>query len=181
MKRDLTRKEFLGLSLGLVAFAAGCGDDGGTGDDAAGSSSGAGSSGDGGPSTNTSPGDSSGGPGDSSGGPGDSSGGPGDSSSGGPGDSSSGGPGDSTGDTGAGACVTVTAVFDNHPHDLQIPIADIEAGVEMTYTAGGSHDHDVTLTAGDFANLAAGQTIMVDAELGGGMPHPHVVTINCEM
>jgi hypothetical protein len=188
MKRDYTRKEFLGLGLGLASLAvAGCGDDGagseetggpgstgpGTGaDDDGGTPSTMTNADDDGGNTTTGPGaESSGGPADSSGGPADSSGGPAESSGSGDGGSSSGGA--------AVECSAPEIDIDLHPHELTIPEADVIAGVETTYTLGGGHMHELTLTADDFAALQAGETIMVMAEPGGQNNHPHTVTITC--
>ncbi|MEJ7731544.1 MAG: hypothetical protein WKG00_20315 [Polyangiaceae bacterium] len=57
--------------------------------------------------------------------------------------------------------------------------ADITAGVDKDYTAtGATHDHPVTVTAADFAALAAGNTVTVVAEQGGSQ-HTHQVTLVC--
>ncbi len=46
------------------------------------------------------------------------------------------------------------------PHDLTIPLSDLVAGVQKTYTTTGiSHDHKMTLTAADFSALQKGQTV----------------------
>lgn len=190
MKRDYTRKEFLGLGLGLASLAvAGCGDDG-AGSDETGTATnptGTGSGDDGGtPSTMTNADDdggessSSGGPADSSGGPADSSGGPADSS-GGPADSSGSGGSESGSSSGGAAveCSNPDIEIDLHPHTLTIPEADVIAGAEMTYELGGAHTHMLTLTTDDFAALQAGESITVMATPGGGNNHPHMVTITC--
>jgi hypothetical protein len=191
MKRDYTRKEFLGLGLGLASLAVvGCGDDGAGSEETGGTSpTGPGTAGDddGTPSTMTNADDggvTSTGPGDSSGpGPGDSSGpGPGDSSGPGPGDSSSGpGPGDSSdsgssSDGAAVSCANPDITIDLHMHTLTIPEEDVIAGKEVTYQMGGGHTHTLTLTSDDFAALAAGETIMVQSS---NDVHMHTVTITC--
>ncbi len=59
--------------------------------------------------------------------------------------------------------VIVADVSQNHGHTLEIPVADIVAGVEKTYVTGGTtgHCHVVTLTAADFAMLQAGGEVRV--------------------
>jgi hypothetical protein len=50
--------------------------------------------------------------------------------------------------------------YGSDPHDLVIPVADIEAGVTKTYsTTGTSHTHDITVTAADFEALRNGQAV----------------------
>lgn len=46
------------------------------------------------------------------------------------------------------------------PHDLAIPLADLEAGVAKTYTTTGfGHTHQVALTEADFAALRNGESV----------------------
>jgi hypothetical protein len=178
MTMELTRKQFMvRCAAGLTAFAFGCGDDGA--DD-----TGAGTTGN--PST-------SGGPASGSGMSSDptadtSSGSEGSSESGG--SSSSEGSGSSSGsesgsDTdvttgGESACrgdVIVAAISLNHEHVLEVPVADIEAGVEVTYDASGTagHCHAVTLTAEDFATLRAGGVVTKFSCNGGD----HQFVLSC--
>lgn len=176
---ELTRKQFMvRCAAGLTAFAFGCGDDGG--DD-----TGAGTTGN--PST-------SGGPASGSGMSSDptadtSSGSEGSSESGG--SSSSEGSGSSSGsDSGSGSdtdvttggesvckdTVIVAAISGNHGHVLEVPMEDIEAGVETTYDASGEagHCHAVTLTAEDFATLRAGGAVTKFSCNGGD--HQYVLS-----
>jgi hypothetical protein len=188
----LTRKSFLvRTAAGVAALAAGsmgaagCGgggsDDEDTGAGPSGSGDGSGSGDDDGDDGGPGPGPGSGtdgGPGssddDADGGPG-----PGDGSSSGgepdP-DSSSGG----SGETGVeSVCVAnvVAEIANNHGHALEIPLADIEAGVEVTYDASGTagHCHEVTLTAEDFAMLRAGQAVIKFSCNGGD----HQFVLSC--
>jgi hypothetical protein len=196
MTMQITRKKFLDLSLGtLGAVGIGaCGGDDGTDD----GNNDTGSSGDDddddsmtdpsmtaaddddddGSSSMTDPSDSS----SSAGTDPDSSSGPGDDSSSGPGDdSSSSGPGDdsSSSDGGEACSSDPTSSFDLHAHTLDIPLADVLAGVDADYIAGGGHDHDVHVTAENFAALAAGEEVVVTSGDGGMGPHSHMVTLIC--
>lgn len=93
------------------------------------------------------------------------------------GSSSGSGPGDST--TGsASACegMVVAAISNNHGHTLEIPLADIEAGIEVTYDASGDsgHCHEVILTAEDFATLRDGGVVTKYSCNGGD--HQYVLS-----
>ena len=68
----------------------------------------------------------------------------------------------SSGDVCSGDTV-VADVSQNHGHTLEIPVADIVAGVEKQYVTGGTtgHCHVVTLTAADFATLQSGGEVRV--------------------
>ncbi|MCE7895017.1 MAG: hypothetical protein DYH12_35810, partial [Sorangiineae bacterium PRO1] len=70
----------------------------------------------------------------------------------------------------------VAAISQNHGHALTVPMADIEAGVEKTYSAKGSanHCHQVTLTAQDFATLKAGG--VVTKKSCNGTDHEYVLS-----
>ncbi|MBC8068442.1 MAG: hypothetical protein IAG13_08920 [Deltaproteobacteria bacterium] len=75
-----------------------------------------------------------------------------------------------------------TSAFSGHPHNLDIPLADVLAGVMQMYVAdGGGHTHAVTLSAGDFATLSSTGSVIVGSGTADGMPggHTHTVTINC--
>jgi hypothetical protein len=80
---------------------------------------------------------------------------------------------------GGGSCDSVsTEIAANHGHMVTVPPADVLEGAMTTYElVGASHTHHVTLSADDFANLAAGQTVMIltttDAD------HDHEVTFRC--
>ena len=46
------------------------------------------------------------------------------------------------------------------PHDVSVPLADLQSKAEKTYVStGNGHDHKVTLTAADFEALRNGQTV----------------------
>ena len=137
-----------GITGALVACAGDDPDPGGSTSAAGGSGSGNGSGGDGG--------NGSGGSGNGSGGSGNGSGGNG---SGGMGTG-----GNNTGGGIAGACGGALTVLGSNyasdPHDLVIPLADLEAGELRTYTTtGNGHTHDVTLSEADFAALQRGETV----------------------
>lgn len=80
-----------------------------------------------------------------------------------------------------GAMATCTngagSTFNIHSHQMTVSQADIDAGVAKTYTATGGHNHDVTLTAGDFTTLANNGTVVVTSGEGAG--HTHQVTVTC--
>lgn len=189
----MTRKQFLQLSAGAAAATIiGCADEGGGGDST------------GTPGTTTDA--STGGPLTS--GPGDSTGPSqttGASTSGasaetgstgpagttaedstGPGGTSSGGA-ESTGaeqSTSSGGGVELCGdgaetEFDGHVHTLTISAADIMAGDEQDYVAGGGHTHPVHISAAQFATLLETGTVVVSAGDGGFGPHMHTVTITC--
>jgi hypothetical protein len=153
MQRSYTRGEFLQAGLGLLAVAAGCGDDGG-----AGGSGGTGHSGgaaaDGGAGAGASPG--SGGAGGTPSDGGSPATGGGGSTAANP---SVGGGGGAAPSSCTGAIVALISA--NHGHELTVPLADIEAGVDKTYDVSGSaqHCHEVTLTAADFLTLQSGGTV----------------------
>ncbi|HEU5297770.1 MAG TPA: hypothetical protein VFU71_23550 [Burkholderiaceae bacterium] len=72
----------------------------------------------------------------------------------------------------------------NHGHLLTVPTADLTSTTAMTYSIMGSatHDHSVTLSPADLAQLNSGGTVTVvssvtDAPTFG--PHSHGVTVTC--
>jgi hypothetical protein len=77
---------------------------------------------------------------------------------------------------GAGA----TSISANHNHALVVPAADVTAATEKTYSIKGtsSHDHKVTITSAQFAELASGSSI-VTVSLADGTSHRHSVTVSC--
>jgi hypothetical protein len=88
---------------------------------------------------------------------------------------------DGPADTGAGGCDAGAdaTISGNHGHELTVPSADITAGAAATYGIQGSatHAHDVSLTADQMAQIAAGMSVNVTSSSGGG--HTHQVTIAC--
>lgn len=187
--RMLSRQTFLlQMTAGFAVLAVGCGDDGDgssstTGDDtdptnasmsgSTSTTSGGSSSTSGGTST-TDPTSGSGSSGDNETSAGSESG----SSTGSAEEGSTTSGSDSTGE--ANVCmrdVVVAQVSLNHGHALEIPMADIEAGVEVTYDASGTagHCHAVTLTAEDFATLRGGGVVTKFSCNGGD----HEFVISC--
>lgn len=73
----------------------------------------------------------------------------------------------------------IGTIASNHGHSLAVPVADVQAGVEKTYTIQGNsgHDHNVTVTAANFINLSNGQAFEITSTAGGG--HTHIVTVFC--
>lgn len=81
-----------------------------------------------------------------------------------------------------------TSIAGNHPMGahtvMTIPTADIDAAQDATYTVElgggmGGHTHEITITAADFAELSAGNTISVTSTTGGNNDHTHVIMIAC--
>jgi hypothetical protein len=77
----------------------------------------------------------------------------------------------------ANACAATISV--NHGHVLVVTREDVAAGEDRTYSLRGValHDHTVTLTAADFATLAAGGTVGPLTSSFSG--HAHEVTVVC--
>ncbi len=67
----------------------------------------------------------------------------------------------------------------NHGHMLTVSAADVAAHVSKTYSIKGTagHDHLVTVTAAQFAQLGAGHAITLASTNGAG--HTHSVTVTC--
>jgi hypothetical protein len=72
----------------------------------------------------------------------------------------------------------------NHGHLLTVPTADLTSTTAMTYSIMGSatHDHSLTLSPADLAQLDSGGTVTVvssvtDAPTFGS--HSHGVTVTC--
>ena len=169
----------LQVASGFAALAVGC--DGGSDDDSGSGTDGTGS-------TSTSGGSTSGDGSSSSTGSDETTDGttvdPGTSSgtTGGADTGSSSGEGSSSGSSSGGEAnlcnegSIVAVISMNHGHALEIPLADIEAGVETTYnTSGSNHCHEVVLTAEDFATLRAGGTVIKYSCNGGD----HEYALSC--
>jgi hypothetical protein len=59
-----------------------------------------------------------------------------------------------------GALLVKGSNYGKDPHDLSIPIDDLNGGVSKTYeSTGNGHTHNVTLTAADFDALRNGETV----------------------
>lgn len=86
--------------------------------------------------------------------------------------------GESTAAAGCDTDPSVT-IATNHGHALVVPLADVTAAVDVTYDIMGTsaHNHQVTLTATDFASLLAGMSVSVTSTDGDG--HTHQVSIVC--
>lgn len=89
-----------------------------------------------------------------------------------------------SGTTGGGACTSDPTVefVSNHnpgPHVLVVTLAEVEAGVEMQYNIQGQsgHPHTVVLTAEDFATLQ--QTGSIQVESSNDAMHTHVINVTC--
>ena len=67
----------------------------------------------------------------------------------------------------------------NHGHTLAVTMADVNAAADKTYSIAGTspHDHTVTITAAQFAQLKTGTTLNITSGTGGG--HTHTVTVMC--
>jgi hypothetical protein len=80
---------------------------------------------------------------------------------------------------GGGGCTTPEATIGtNHGHSLVVPIADVTAAADRTYSIRGAsaHDHMVTITAAQFGMLADGATLSLTSTSSG---HTHSVTVTC--
>lgn len=96
--------------------------------------------------------------------------------------SSSSTPSPSTSGGGGGTCKTNGAKdqgLDDPLHHLVVPAADVVAGTDKTYSIKGTqtHDHTVTVTAADFANLAQGTTFTVTST--NTLSHTHTFSVVC--
>jgi hypothetical protein len=145
----LTRKSFLmgSLALGALAVLDGCGesDNGEGGTGGMGGSGGTGGSG-------------------ATGG------------SGGTGGSGATGGGGTGGGNGALCTAGANGPSNTHGHSISIPQAHIDDPQDRTYrSSGGDHNHNVTVTAADFAALAANGVVTVTSD----DTHLHTWVITC--
>jgi hypothetical protein len=95
-----------------------------------------------------------------------------------------GGGGGSGGGPGFGAGCSATGISNNHGHMLTVPTADLSLTVSKSYSIQGTagHDHSVTLTAQNFADLKNGLSVTVISTSTDAAPyglHPHTVAIKC--
>lgn len=91
------------------------------------------------------------------------------------GDGGAGTPGD-----GGTVCSSIgVRITSNHGHTLEVPLADVEAGVEKTYTLAdnGNHEHTVVVTAAQFADIASGSVVTARSNVFGS--HSHGVEVTC--
>ena len=73
-----------------------------------------------------------------------------------------------------------TAISGNHGHVLSIPVDDADSTVDMVYSIVGAADHNhlVTLTAANFAQIKSKNPVTIISSPGGD-GHIHSVTVNC--
>ena len=102
-------------------------------------------------------------------------GGGGGTATGGTGGSATGGTGGGSGDT----CAESIAGNHDAPHKVDVTSADVTAAQNKDYDIRGtaSHTHTLTLSAADFATLAAGTAVTVKTH--GGPAHEHDITVTC--
>jgi hypothetical protein len=71
----------------------------------------------------------------------------------------------------------------NHGHSMMVTAAEVNAGVDKTYSimGGANHTHMVTVTAANFAALKANSVAIVTvvSTPGGDPAHMHTVMIFC--
>jgi hypothetical protein len=74
-----------------------------------------------------------------------------------------------------------TAISGNHGHSLTIPAADVDSMVSKTYSIAGTagHDHTITLTPAQLAQIKLMNAVTVTSTIGGSPSHTHDVTVNC--
>lgn len=74
---------------------------------------------------------------------------------------------------------TAITIGSNHGHTLVVSKADVNSGVEKTYSIQGSsgHDHSVTLTAANFTSLKNNSSISVVST--NDDDHTHSVSVSC--
>ena len=73
-----------------------------------------------------------------------------------------------------------TTISGNHGHALTIPPNDVDSTVAIVYSIAGSADHNhlVTVTPQQFAQIKKKNAVLVISTIGGD-GHLHEVTINC--
>ena len=73
-----------------------------------------------------------------------------------------------------------TTISANHGHALTIPSTDVDSPVAIVYSIAGSADHNhlVTVTPQQFAQIRNKTAVLVISTIGGD-GHLHEVTINC--
>jgi hypothetical protein len=75
---------------------------------------------------------------------------------------------------------TASAITANHGHALMVPVADFTSPqIDHTYSIQGSagHDHTITLTGAQLADVLAGNTVTVTST--ETLAHTHGVTVIC--
>jgi len=88
------------------------------------------------------------------------------------GGSDAGGPAPAPGPGPANACSS-SNITANHGHVLVIPRADLDSTTPMSYGIQGSalHNHSVTFSAAQLAQLKAGQAVTVTSSISDGHNH----------
>lgn len=77
-------------------------------------------------------------------------------------------------------CETPEVAIGGHKgHTLTVSPEDVAAGTEREYDIQGAspHTHTVIVTAGNFATLATGESVVVTSSRDAG--HTHSITISC--
>ena len=79
-----------------------------------------------------------------------------------------------------GACVqngTAVTIGSNHGHILVVTKDEVAAGAAKTYHIQGTsdHDHTVTVSASDFAQLQQDQAIMTVSSFDADHSHPIMI------
>jgi hypothetical protein len=71
------------------------------------------------------------------------------------------------------------SIAGNHGHTLTIDEADLTSATAKTYSIMGTatHDHTVTFTPSQLAQLQSGQSVTVESSTGAS--HTHTVTAHC--
>lgn len=72
-----------------------------------------------------------------------------------------------------------TAISSNHGHTLAVAKADIDAGLEKTYSIQGSsgHNHTIVVSSANFETLKSSKTIQIESSRDNS--HRHDVTVTC--
>jgi len=79
--------------------------------------------------------------------------------------------------SGGGACGSTIAT--NHGHSVTVTKADASAGAAKSYDiqGGADHSHTLSISAAEFAMLAAGDPVTITSSTDAG--HAHAVTVSC--
>jgi hypothetical protein len=90
-----------------------------------------------------------------------------------------GGYGTGGGGGGGGLSCGASSISSNHGHSLAIDEADLTSTTAKTYSIMGTagHDHTVTFSPDQLAQLKAGQSVVVESSVGAS--HSHSVTAHC--
>lgn len=72
-----------------------------------------------------------------------------------------------------------TSITRNHDHSLTVSKADVDAGVEKSFSiqGGSGHNHTIVLTTANFETLKNEKTFKVESSRDDS--HRHEVTISC--